>query len=252
MLEAILWGLVQGLTEFLPISSSGHLVLVPAVLGLDPPDLATSAVLHLGTLAAVLVYFRTEVSEIVRFTSKGKLLLRLLVIGSIPAVVLGLAFESRLETINDTPRVVAGFLIAAGVVFVATRWIPRRSRTMEDSTLRDAFLLGLGQALALIPGVSRSGSTISTGLARGFDRAEAARYSFILGIPVIAGAGLLQFVELASDDGGIATETLVGMVVAAVSGYAAIALLLRLIRATGLAPFGIYCVVAGIAAMVLV
>ena len=163
MLEAILWGLVQGLTEFLPISSSGHLVLVPAVLGLDPPDLATSAVLHLGTLAAVLVYFRTEVSEIVRFTSKGKLLLRLLVIGSIPAVVLGLAFESRLETINDTPRVVAGFLIAAGVVFVATRWIPRRSRTMEDSTLRDAFLLGLGQALALIPGVSRSGSTISTG-----------------------------------------------------------------------------------------
>ena len=252
MLEAILWGLVQGLTEVLPISSSGHLVLGPAVLGLDPPDLATSAVLHLGTLAAVLVYFRTEVSEIVRFTSTGKLLLRLRVIGSIPAVVLGLAFESRLETINDTPRVVAGFLIAAGVVFVATRWIPRRSRTMEDSTLRDAFLLGLGQALALIPGVSRSGSTISTGLARGFDRAEAARYSFILGIPVIAGAGLLQFVELASDDGGIATETLVGMVVAAVSGYAAIALLLRLIRATGLAPFGIYCVVAGIAAMFLV
>ena len=252
MLEAILWGLVQGLTEFLPISSSGHLVLVPAVLGLDPPDLATSAVLHLGTLAAVLVYFRAEVSEIVRFTDKGKLLLRLLVIGSIPAVVLGLAFESRLETINDTPRVVAGFLIAAGVVFVATRWIPRRDRTMEESTLRDAFLLGLGQALALIPGVSRSGSTISTGLARGFDRAEAARYSFILGIPVIAGAGLLQFIELASDDGGIATETLVGMLVAAISGYAAIALLLRLIRATGLAPFGIYCVVAGTAAMFLV
>jgi undecaprenyl-diphosphatase len=142
--------------------------------------------------------------------------------------------------------------MAAGIVFIATRWIPQRDRTMEDSSNRDAFLLGLGQALALIPGISRSGSTISTGLARGFDRAEAARYSFILGIPVIAGAGLLQFVELASEDGGISAETVVGMVVAAVSGYAAIAVLLRLIRSTGLAPFGAYCVVAGAVAMVLV
>jgi undecaprenyl-diphosphatase len=252
MLEAILWGLVQGLTEFLPISSSGHLVLVPELLGLEPPDLATSAVLHLGTLVAVLVYFRSEVLAMVRFTAEGKQLLRLLFIGSIPAVVLGLAFESRLETINDTPRLVAGFLMIAGVVFVATRWLPSGNRTMESSSLKDAFLLGLGQALALIPGVSRSGSTISTGLARGFDRAQAARYSFILGIPVIAGAGLLQFLELASEDGGIGIETIVGMVVAAVSGYAAIAFLLRLIRTTGLAPFGVYCVVAGAIAFALV
>ncbi len=249
MLEAILWGLVQGLTEFLPISSSGHLVLVPELLGLDPPDLATSAVLHLGTLVAVLVYFRAEVLAMVRFTDQGRLLLRLLAIGSIPAVVLGLAFESRLETINDTPRLVAVFLMVAGGVFVATRWLPTGTRTMESSSLRDAFLLGLGQAMALIPGVSRSGSTISTGLARGFDRAEAARYSFILGIPVIAGAGMLQFIELASEDGGIGMETIVGMVVAAVSGYAAIAFLLRLIRSTGLAPFGVYCVVAGAVAL---
>jgi undecaprenyl-diphosphatase len=227
-------------------------VLVPAILNLDPPDLATSAVLHLGTLVAVLVYFRAEVWEIVRFSEQGKLLLRLLLIGSIPAVVLGLLFESRLETINDTPRAVAGFLIAAGVVFIATRWLRAGKRTMESSSLKDAFLLGLGQAMALIPGVSRSGSTISTGLALGFDRAEAARYSFILGIPVIAGAGLLQFVELAGEDGGIGAETLVGMGVAAVSGYAAIAVLLRLIRATGLAPFGVYCVVAGVGALVLV
>ena len=252
MLEAILWGLVQGLTEFLPISSSGHLVLVPAILGLDGPDLATSAVLHLGTLVAVLVYFRTEVGEMLRFSDEGKVLLRLLAIGSIPAVVLGLLFESRLETVNDTPRLVAVFMMIAGAAFVATRWIPLGSRRTEESTNADAFVLGLGQALALIPGVSRSGSTISAGLARGFDRAEAARYSFLLGIPVIAGAGLLQFVELASDDGGIAPETLVGMVVAGVSGYIAIALLLRLIRATGLAPFGVYCIVFGAVALVLV
>jgi undecaprenyl-diphosphatase len=252
MLEAILWGLVQGLTEFLPISSSGHLVLVPAILDLDPPDLATSAVLHLGTLVAVLVYFRAEVREIVRLTEQGRLLLRLLIVGSIPAVVLGLLFESRLETINDTPRAVAGFLIVAGLVFIATRRLQPGRRTMESSSMKDAFLLGLGQALALIPGVSRSGSTISTGLARGFDRAEAARYSFILGIPVITGAGLLQFIELAGEEGGIDVSTLVGMAVAAVSGYAAIAVLLRLIRTTGLAPFGLYCVVAGTLAMFLV
>jgi undecaprenyl-diphosphatase len=198
------------------------------------------------------VYFRSEVVAMLRFTDEGKLLLRLLVIGSIPAVVLGLTFESRLESINDTPSLVALFLMIAGVVFIATRWLPAGDRTMESSSLLDAFLLGLGQALALIPGVSRSGSTISTGLARNFDRAQAARYSFILGIPVIAGAGLLQFIELAAEDGGIGIETIVGMVVAAISGYAAIAFLLRLIRTTGLAPFGVYCVVAGAIALILV
>ena len=252
MFEAILWGLIQGLTEFLPISSSGHLVLVPAMLGLDPPDLATSAVLHLGTLVAVVVYFRAEVLEILRLTAKGKLLLRLLAIGSIPAVVLGLLFESRLETINDTPELVAVFMMIAGAAFVGTRWIPVGDRTTEESSNTDAFLLGLGQALALIPGVSRSGSTISAALARGFARAEAARYSFVLGIPVIAGAGLLQFVELAGEDGGVPAETLVGMVVAGLSGYAAIALLLRLIRVTGLAPFGVYCIVFGAIAIAVI
>jgi undecaprenyl-diphosphatase len=252
MPEAILWGLIQGLTEFLPISSSGHLVLVPALLGLDPPELATSAVLHLGTLVAVLAYFRAEIAEIVRFTDLGKRLLRLLVIGSTPAVVLGLLFESRLEQINDTPRAVAVALFVAGLVFTLTRFLPRAGRAMEQSSNSDALALGFGQAVALIPGVSRSGSTISSGLLRGFDREEAARYSFILGIPVIAGAGLLQFAELAGGNGGITAATLVGMGVAALSGYAAIALLLRLIRATGLAPFGLYCMVAGTIAFLLV
>jgi undecaprenyl-diphosphatase len=216
MLEAILWGLVQGLTEFLPISSSGHLVLVPAVLGMDPPDLATSAVLHLGTLVAVLVYFRAEIVEILRLTDLGKRLLRLLVVGTIPAVVLGLLFESRLERINETPRAVAVALFVAGAAFTATRFLPGGDRSMPDSTDRDALALGFGQALALIPGISRSGTTISAGLLRGFDRAEAARYSFILGIPVIAGAGLLQYADLARSDVGVGAATWVGMGVAAI------------------------------------
>jgi len=252
MLNAIFWGLIQGLTEFLPISSSGHLVLVPAVLGREGPDLATSAVLHLGTLVAVLMYFRVEVMEVLRLTEMGKKLLRLLVIGTIPAAVIGFSFRSGFETLNDNPTYVAIALIATGVALFATRLVPLHDRTVDDSTQVDALALGFGQALALIPGVSRSGSTIATGLVRGFDRAEAARYSFLLGIPAIAGAGLLEFVDLAQEGGGITGATWLGMAVAAVSGYAAIALLLRLIGRIGLMPFGIYCVGFGTLALAVV
>jgi undecaprenyl-diphosphatase len=249
MLDAILWGLIQGLTEFLPISSSGHLVLVPAVLGRGGPDLATSAVLHLGTLAAVLVYFRGEVREMLGLTEYGKRLLRLLVIGTIPAAAIGFAFRGGFEKLNDNPRYVAVALIVTGIFLFSTRWIPSGRRVITDSTNVDAAALGFGQALALIPGVSRSGSTIAAGLARSFDREAAARYSFLLGIPAIAGAGLLEFVDLARDGGGVTTATWVGMGVAAISGYAAIAILLRLIRRVGLMPFGIYCVSFGALAL---
>ena len=252
MLDAILWGLIQGLTEFLPISSSGHLVLVPAVLGRPGPDLATSAVLHLGTLVAVLVYFRREVSEVLRLTDYGKRLLQLVAIGTIPAAVIGFVFRDGFETLNENPTGVAVALILTGLALYSTRWIPRHERTIDDSSRWDAVALGFGQALALIPGVSRSGSTIATGLLRRFDRAEAARYSFLLGIPAIAGAGLLEFVDLAGAGDGITSATWVGMAVAAVSGYAAIAVLLRLIGRVGLVPFGIYCAAFGTLALFLV
>ena len=249
MLDAILWGLIQGLTEFLPISSSGHLVLVPALLERDGPDLATSAVLHLGTLAAVLVYFRAEVMEVLRLTDKGKQLLKLVAIGTIPAAVIGFALRDQFEELNSRPRGVAVALLITGLVLVATRFIPRGNRDVEDSKVSDAVALGFGQALALIPGVSRSGSTIATALTRRFDREAAARYSFLLGIPAIAGAGLLEFVDLAGSEGGVSGATWVGVLVAAVSGYAAIALLLRLIGRVGLAPFGLYCIGFGAVAL---
>jgi undecaprenyl-diphosphatase len=252
MLEAAFWGLIQGLTEFLPISSSGHLVLVPALLGQDPPDLATSALLHLGTLVAVLVYFRREVVEVATFTDKGKRLLILLLIGTIPAAVLGLALESQFDWLNQRPTAVAIALFITGIVLLTTRWLPHGKRTVEDATVKDTIVMGLGQAVALIPGVSRSGSTISAGLLRGFTHAEAARYSFLLGIPAIAGAGLLKGKDLIDSGAGISGDILVGVVVAAVSGYAAIAFLLRLIGRSGLAPFGIYCMVAGVVALIVV
>lgn len=251
MLETAFWGLIQGLTEFLPISSSGHLVLVPALLGQEPPDLATSAMLHLGTLLAVLIYFRKEVVEVVTFTDKGRRLLLLLLVGTIPAAILGLTLENQFEWLNERPRGVATALLITGMVLFATRWLPIGPRTADEVTVKDTFLIGLGQAVALIPGVSRSGSTITTGLLRGFTHDEAARYSFLLGIPAIAGAGLFEGKDFLDSGATIGGEILVGVGVAAVSGYLAIAFLLRLIGRTGLSPFGIYCMIAAVTALII-
>ena len=251
MLEAAFWGLIQGLTEFLPISSSGHLVLVPALLGHEPPDLATSAMLRMGTLLAVLIYFRREVVEVVTFTEKGRRLLLLLLVGTIPAAILGLTLESQVEWLNERPTGIAIALFFTGVVLFSTRWIQRGTRTADEATFKDTIIIGLGQAVALIPGVSRSGSTISTGLLRGFSDAEAARYSFLLGIPAIAGAGVFEGKDLLDSGSSVGAEILVGVAVAAISGYAAIAFLLRLIGRTGLSPFGLYCMVAASVALIL-
>ena len=195
MPNAIFWGLIQGLTEFLPISSSGHLVLVPALLGQEGPDLATSAVLHLGTLAAVLAYYRRDVIGILRFDRPGRRLLTLLAIGSVPAVVGGLIFRGVLEELNETPRAVAVALIATGVVLLSTMLVRVGDKMTTDIGPTDAGIIGVAQATALIPGVSRSGMTIAAGLWRGMSRIEAARFAFLLGIPAIAGAGLLEFGE---------------------------------------------------------
>ncbi len=179
-------------------------------------------------------------------------LLTLVLIGTIPAAVIGLTFESQVDALNERPTGVAIALLVTGVVLFATRWLDRGDRTVEQATIKDTVIMGFGQAVALIPGVSRSGSTISAGLLRGFTHAEAARYSFLLGIPAIAGAGLLKGKDLIDSGTGISGEILVGVVVAAVSGYAAIAFLLRLIGRSGLAPFGIYCMVAGLVALMVV
>ena len=251
MLEAAFWGLIQGLTEFLPISSSGHLVLIPAVFGREGPDLATSAVLHLGTLAAVLAYFRRDVGEVIRLTTSGRRLLRLLIIGTIPAVALGLALRSQLEKINDSPEAVAGALVGAGVLLLVAGRSRNGTKGLSEIGNRDALTVGFAQALALIPGVTRSGLTIGAGGMRSVELREAARFSFLLGVPMIAGAGLFELIDLVGEDGGIAAETFVGLAVAAVAGYAAIGGLLKIIRAAGLRPFGIYCIAAGALALIL-
>ncbi|MDX1447557.1 MAG: undecaprenyl-diphosphate phosphatase [Acidimicrobiia bacterium] len=253
MLDAAIWGLIQGLTEFLPVSSSGHLVLVPAFLakaGVDvgDPDLAVTAVLHIGTLLAVLAYYRRDALYVVRSPSdpRSRRLVFLVAIGTLPALV-GLPLRSLLGDFEENATYVGAALIVTGLI-LAVGARRNGTRTLDEGSGRDALAVGLAQALALIPGISRSGSTITAGLLRGFDREEAARYSFLLAIPAIAGGGLISLFDVAAADVDLAAVG-VGAAVAAISGYAAIAFLIRLLVRRGLGPFVVYCVVVGAAAV---
>lgn len=250
MLAAIIWGLVQGLTEFLPISSSGHLVVVPAFLeelGMDiePPSLAVSAVLHLGTLIAVLIYFRADVLKVLRMRTEpeGRKIAMLVAIGTIPALV-GLPLKDRIEDLQENITYVGVALVATGVILVVGQWLAGGARQLIDGRVPDAIVVGVAQAIALIPGISRSGITITAGNARRLIPTQAARFSFLLGIPAIAGAGLVSLPDLL-DAGSLGVELWIGLAVAAISGYLAIAVLLAALRRVGLIPFAVYCLVVG-------
>jgi undecaprenyl-diphosphatase len=253
VLTAALWGLVQGLTEFLPISSSGHLVLVPALLGIDKPDLATTAVLHLGTLAAVVAYYRKDLLRLarVRTDPEARRILWLLLIGTIPAAVLGLTLEGPIKTVFSEPWTVAVALMVTGGILAFSLVLPAGLRRLGEGRISDAVVVGLAQALALIPGISRSGMTITAGMAQGLTRIEAARYGFLLAVPSIAGAGFLKGLDMVHD-GTFEPVLLVGVVVAAVTGYLAIAVLIRLLGRVGMAPFALYCIAFGATAYLLV
>ncbi|MBU1227191.1 MAG: undecaprenyl-diphosphate phosphatase [Actinobacteria bacterium] len=246
MLTAALWGLIQGLTEFLPISSSGHLVLVPALLGMDEPDLATTAVLHLGTLAAVVWFYRRDLMNLVHFrTDPGaRRILWLLVLGTLPAAIIGVLFHTKIEILFSDPWIVAVLLIGTGVILSAGLLVPRGTRRVEEGRTGDALVVGWAQALALLPGISRSGMTMTAAMAQGFERVEAARFAFLMAVPAIAGAGTLEGIDLVRS-GGFEPALLAGVLTAAVSGYLAISFLVRLLGRAGLAPFAIYCLVVG-------
>jgi undecaprenyl-diphosphatase len=247
----VIWGLIQGLTEFLPVSSTAHLVIIPAFLaelGMDvsPPSLAVLAVLHLGTLAAILVYYRSDVSAVLCFRTnpEGRKIALLVGAGTIP-VLIGLPLVDAVERLQVSVSAVGWQLMATGLILYIGQLLATGHRHLADFKVLDAILVGLGQALALIPGISRSGVTITVGNARGFEPTEAARFAFLLGIPAIAGAGLSQLFAL-EDSGGFTAELVVGMLVAAVSGYFAIEILLRSIRRIGLMPFAVYCLLLGL------
>ncbi len=203
MISAVVLGMIQGLTEFLPISSSAHLILVPWIFGWNPEGLIFDVSLHLGTAIAILAYFWRDwivlAQEVIRGIAEGNLfgnarrkLAWFLVIGTLPAMVVGLAFEKYVETNLRSPLISVVTLVAFAVVLYYADRRCQQGRSLDNIGLADAVWIGAGQALALIPGVSRSGITISAGLLRDFDRTSAARFSFLLATPVIVGAALLQ------------------------------------------------------------
>jgi undecaprenyl-diphosphatase len=256
LLEAVVLGIVQGLTEFLPISSSGHLRIVPALFGWDDPGAAFTAVTQLGTVAAVVIYFwgdlwrigRTWLLSLRDAELRSSLDARLgwyLILATVPISVFGLLFRDHIETGARDLRIVGSMLIVAGLVLLAAEKVGRRDRTIEDVDTRSALVVGLAQSLALVPGVSRSGATITAGLFLGFDREAAARFSFLLSIPAVVLSGLVTAPDALAGDGPGLAPTAVAVVLAFVTGYASIAWLLRWLTSHTTAVFVAYRLVLG-------
>ena len=257
LFQALVMGLVQGLTEFLPVSSSGHLIVVPKLLGWNDPfieSLAFSVMLHIATLAALLIYFR---ADWLRLVPAGLAAIRdrslrddpdrrlawLLVVATIPAVIAGVLLNDLVETsFRDYHLVAITLVIGAAILWVADR-TGRKTKGVDGVTFPVALGVGVAQALALVPGISRSGISISAGLFGGLDRASAARFSFLMATPIVAGAGVWELKKLLTGEAGVdvaLTPLLVGMIAALVSGLAAISILLRFLRTRSTTVFVAY------------
>jgi undecaprenyl-diphosphatase len=256
-IEAIVLGLVQGLTEFLPISSSGHLLIVPDIFGWDDPGASFTAIIQLGTIAAVLAYFRADLARIFSGAWRGirdprqragnqELRIFLMVaIGTIPIGVCGLVFSDQIEHGARDLRLTAAMLIGFGIVMELADRLGRQRVDLEHLTIRSGVLIGFAQALALVPGTSRSGSTITMGRILGLERQAAARYSFLLSIPAVVLSGAYGLKDLGGDGLELA-PTLVATAVAFVSGYAAIAFLIDYLGRHGMTIFTAYRIVVGV------
>jgi len=257
VIEAIILGIIQGATEFLPISSSGHLVLLPAIFNMTSPDLALIAVLHLGTLLAILIYFRRDLWQIATAVVQSLITRQpgattesrlgwLILIGSIPAVVLGLLFEDDLEAIFNSPQAAAFFLLITAVLLIVGERLLSGIKSPATMNWKDATSIGFFQAFALFPGVSRSGATIVGGVVRGLNRPAATRFSFLLGAPVILGAGLFSVLDVVGSETSFEPIIYVaGFISAALVGYLCIYFLLRWVRNHTLYIFAAYCALLG-------
>ena len=257
LLQAIVIGLIQGLTEFLPISSSAHLILVPQVLGWDDPFLNSPAfdvMLHMGTLAALLVYFWRD---LLRYLIAGVAVLGdrrigddpdrrmavLLAASVIPAALVGVLLEDFIDGFfRASPLAICALLVVGALILFVAERAARHTRQMTDLRVRDALGIGVAQALALFPGISRSGITISAGLFLGLERAAAARFAFLMGTPIIAGAGIWKMREIFSGEAGAFEPNvlLAGVVASAIAGLAAIWILLRFLQSHSTDVFVLY------------
>jgi undecaprenyl-diphosphatase len=269
--EAVVLGLLQGLTEFLPISSSAHLRIFPEFLGWGDPGAGFTAVIQIGTELAVLIYFAKDIWRIANAWLRSLWQPRwrghadarmgwFVIIGSVPIVVLGVLLKDTIETQFRSLWIIGTTLIVLGVVLGIADRVGSTSRRIDDLTFRHAMLYGAAQALALVPGVSRSGATISMGRFLGYDREAATRFAFLLAIPAVVGAGIFQLQEVVACEPGSAEcasaygpmPTFVATVVSFVVGYAAIAWLLRYVSTHSYLPFVVYRIVLGTLVLVLV
>jgi undecaprenyl-diphosphatase len=251
--QAFVLGVVQGLAELLPISSSAHLALTPYFFGWTDPGLAFDVALHFGTLVALIWYFRAEwwamlesawrIVRTRRIESVHDRRLLYLIVATIPAGIGGVLLNDLAETTFRSPRIIGTALVVMGVLLWAVdRW-SARVRMLEELTMKDAIIVGLAQVLALVPGVSRSGSTITAGRLLHLDRPTAARFSFLMSMPITVAAVVVKVPEVLRDSGGVTTPLLVGVVAAAVSSWLAITVLLRYVSKHSFGVFAVYRVV---------
>jgi undecaprenyl-diphosphatase len=265
--EAVVLGVVQGLTEFLPISSNAHLRIVGAAFGWDDPGAAFTAITQIGTELAVLIYFARDIGRIVaawvaslfnaeRRSDPDARMGWLIIVGSIPIIILGLLFQKQIETNLRDLRIIAIALVAFSLVLYVADRRGAKDRDLVDLTVGHGVVYGLAQALALIPGVSRSGGTITAGLFLGYSRSAAARYSFLLAIPAVLGSGLYEVYK--TFKGGVHgaqvdwAPTIVATVLAFVVGLSVIAWLLRYLNRGSFTPFVVYRVILGLLVLALV
>jgi undecaprenyl-diphosphatase len=263
-LQAVVLGIIQGLTEFLPISSSAHLRILPEVLGWGDPGAAFTAVIQIGTELAVLIFFwrdiwriaTTWVKSLFRPEYRGQLDARMgwfIILGSLPIVVLGIALKDVIEEDFRSLWIIGTMLIVMGIVLGIADRVGGTEKTLKQLSLRDAVLMGLAQALALIPGVSRSGATLSMGRFLGYERETATRYAFLLAIPAVIGAGVFELKDVPNGDNLYGWgPTIVATIVSFVVGYAAIAWLLRFVSTHSFTPFVIYRIALGAGTLLLV
>jgi len=281
LVQALILGLVQGATEFLPISSSAHLVLVPWLLGWPGPGLAFDTMVHWGTLAALVAFFWRDLLSLARGWERSLVTWRalspqwkiiplrarglatcrldepqarlawLILFGTMPGALAGLLWEDFFEGLFSSPAKVAGLLLITGAILAASERLGKRWRRVEDLNLLDSLLIGAAQACAIAPGISRSGATIAMGLLLGLKREAAARYSLLLAMPIILGAGLLQLFRLFEANPPISSlpPLVMGFLAALASGYLGIKYLLIYLRRGRLYPFAVYCWAAGLAAL---
>ena len=263
LIKAVVLGILQGLTEFLPISSSAHLRIFPELFGWGDPGAAFTAVVQIGTELAVLIFFRHDIWRIgkawvlslVKPEWRGHFDARMgwfIIIGSLPIVILGILLKDTIEEDFRNLWIIGTTLVVLGVILGIADRVSRNDKAIRQIDLRDAVLMGVAQAMALIPGVSRSGATISMGRFLGYEREAATRYAFLLAIPAVVGAGLFELKEIPHGDNAYGwAPTIVATAVAFVVGYAAIAWLLRYVSTKSYTPFVIYRVVLGGATLVL-